>query len=100
MKLKEQEMNSYTESRRTQIQEMELKLHNEVIEEIRKVVHNKAVLEGYTVVLDMSSDALNNIGFVIYSQPNLDITESVIQDLNRGYRKNAKDPAGAAASEK
>ena len=45
-------------------------------------------------------DALNNIGFVIYAQPNLDITESVIQDLNRRYRKNAKDPAGAAASEK
>ena len=33
-------------------------------------------------------------------QPSLDITESVIQDLNRGYRKNAKDPAGAAASGK
>ena len=100
LKLKEQEMLSYTESRKTQLQEMEVKLRGEVIEDIRKVVHNKAVLEGYTVVLDMSSDALSNVGFVIYAQPNLDITESVIQDLNRGYRKNAKDPAGAAATDK
>lgn len=100
LKLKEQEMLSYTESRKTQIQEMESRLRGEVIEEIRKVVHNTAVLEGYTIVLDQSGDALNNIGFVIYAQPNLDITDSVIQDLNRGYRKNAKDPAGAATSDK
>lgn len=97
--LKEQEMRSYTESRATQIQEMQTKLRDEVIADIRKVVHNKAVLEGYTLVLDLSGDAQDNVGFVIYSQSNLDITESVIQDLNRGYRKNAKDPAGAAASD-
>jgi len=98
--LKEQEMRSYTESRATQIQEMQTKLRDEVIEDIRRVVHNKAVLEGYTLVLDLSGDAQDNVGFVIYSQSNLDITESVIQDLNRGYRKNAKDPAGAAATDK
>jgi len=95
--LKEQELNSYKENRQAQISEMSLKMREEVLEEIRKVVHNKAVLEGYTVVLDKSGSALSDVGFVIYFQPNLDITESVIQDLNRGYRKNAKDPATAAA---
>ena len=100
LKLKEQEMTSYQESRKEQLREMYSKLRGEVVEEIRKVVHNKAVLEGYTIVLDKSGESLNDIGFVIYFQPNLDITESVIQDLNRGYRKNAKDPAGAAASDK
>ena len=100
LKLKEQEMTSYTESRKTQIRDMYTKLRGEVVEEIRKAVHNKAVLEGYTIVLDQSGESLNDVGFVIYVQPNLDITESVIQDLNRGYRKNAKDPAAAAASDK
>ena len=100
LKLKEQEMTSYSESRKTQIRDMYTKLRNEVVEEIRKAVHNKAVLEGYTIVLDQSGESLNDVGFVVYVQPGLDITDSIIQDLNRGYRKNAKDPAGAAASNK
>ena len=100
LKLKEQEMTSYSESRKTQIRDMYTKLRNEVVEEIRKAVHNKAVLEGYTIVLDQSGESLNDVGFVVYIQPGLDITDSIIQDLNRGYRKNAKDPAGAAAADK
>ena len=100
LKLKEQEMTSYSEGRKTQIRDMYTKLRGEVVEEIRKAVHNKAVLEGYTIVLDQSGESLNDVGFVIYVQPGLDITDSIIQDLNRGYRKNAKDPAGAAASDK
>ena len=100
LKLKEQEMTSYTESRKTQIRDMYTKLRDEVVDEIRKAVHNKAVLEGYTIVLDQSGGSMDDIGFVIYFQPGLDITDAIIQDLNRGYRKNAKDPAGAAASDK
>ena len=99
LKLKEQEMTSYTESRKTQIRDMYTKLRDEVIDEIRKAVHNKSVLEGYTIVLDQSGGSMDDIGFVIYVQPGLDITDAIIQDLNRGYRKNAKDPADAAASE-
>jgi Skp family chaperone for outer membrane proteins len=98
LKLKEQEMTSYSESRKTQIRDMYTKLRGEVVDEIRKAVHNKAVLEGYTIVLDQSGESLNDVGFVVYVQPGHDITDAIIQDLNRGYRKNAKDPAGAAAS--
>ena len=97
--LKEQEINSYKESRTTQIRDMFEKMREEVLDEIRKAVHNKAVLEGYTIVLDRSGNAMDDVGFVIYYQPNLDITESIIQELNRGYRKNAKDPVGAAESD-
>ena len=100
LKLKEQEMTSYTESRKTQIRDMYTKLRGEVVDEIKKAVHNKAVLEGYTIVLDQSGESLNDVGIVIYVQPGLDITDSIIQDLNRGYRKNAKDPARAAESDK
>ena len=97
LKLKEQEMTSYTESRKDQIREMYTKLRGEVVDEISKAVHNKAVLEGYTIVLDKSGISLSDVQLVVYFQPNLDITDSVVQDLNRGYRKNAKDPAAAAS---
>ena len=97
LKLKEQELTSYKESRKAQLNEMHEKLRTELIDEIKQVVHNKAVLEGYTIVLDKSGTSLSDVQFVIYFQPNLDITESVVQDLNRGYRKNAQDPAAAAS---
>lgn len=97
LKLKEQELTSYKESRKAQLNEMHEKLRNELIDEIKQVVHNKAVLEGYTIVLDKSGTSLSDVQFLVYFQPNLDITESVVQDLNRGYRKNAQDPAAAAS---
>ena len=97
LKLKEQELTSYKESRKAQLNEMHEKLRGELIDEIKQVVHNKAVLEGYTVVLDKSGISLSDVQLVVYFQPNLDITDSVVQDLNRGYRKNAKDPAAAAS---
>ena len=96
LKLKEQEMTSYTEGRKEQLRDMYAKLRGEVVDDIRKAVHNKAVLEGYTIVLDKSGESLNDVEFVVYVQPKLDITEAIVQDLNRGYRKDAKDPAGAA----
>ena len=97
LKLKEQELTSYKESRKAQLNEMHEKLRTELIDEIKQVVHNKAVLEGYTIVLDKSGISLSDVQLVVYFQPNLDITDSVVQDLNRGYRKNAKDPAAAAS---
>ena len=50
-------------------------------------------------MLDKSEDPLRGIEFVIYAQPGLDITDSVIQNLNRGYRKDAKNPADAEKKE-
>ena len=92
---KEQERKSYIENSVLRLQEMEEKLRGEVVDDIKKVVHNIAVLEGYTLVLDKSDNPLTGVGFVIYVQPNLDITETAIQNLNRGYRKDAKNPADA-----
>lgn len=92
---KDQEIKSYVENRVLQLREMRENLRRDVIGDIQKTVHNIAVLEGYTLVLDKSGKALSDTDFILYVQPNLEITESVIQNLNRGYRKDAKNPADA-----
>ena len=97
---KEQEIKSYVESRVLQLREMQEKLRGDVIGDIQKTVHNTAVLEGYTLVLDKSGKGLSDTDFILYVQPNLEITESVIQNLNRGYRKDAKNPADAETGNK
>lgn len=90
---KDQERKSYIENSVIRLQEMREKLRGDVIKDIQKAAQNIAVIEGYSLVLDKSEDPLRGISFVIYSQPSLDITETVIQNLNRGYRTNAKNPA-------
>ena len=85
----------YVESSVLRLQEMREKLRGEVIEDIQKAVRNAAVLEGYTIVLDKSVQPLNEMSLVVYVQSGLEITETIIQNLNRGYRKDAKDPADA-----
>ncbi len=97
LQLKEQEVKSYADDRKAQITKLYDDMRNEVIDEIKQCVRTKAVLAGYLLVLDLSGASLNELSTVIYYQNNLDITESVIQDLNRGYRKNAADPVNAAS---
>lgn len=89
---KEQERKSYIENSIIRLREMQENLRGDVIKDIQKAAQNIAVIEGYSLVLDKSEDPLRGISFVIYSQPSLDITETVIRNLNRGYRTNAKDP--------
>lgn len=92
LQIKEQELKSYAEERKTLLDKMQEDLRNEVLTEIKRCVRNHAVLYGYALVLDSSGDSLNDVSMVIFFQDKLDITESVITDLNRGYRTNAKDP--------
>lgn len=89
---KEQELKSYNEDSVIRLRDLIEKLRDDVIKDIQKAAQNIAVIEGYSLVLDKSEDPLRGISFVIYAQPSLDITEKVIQNLNRGYRTNAKDP--------
>ena len=49
-------------------------MRGDIIKDIQKAAQNIAVIEGYTLVLDKSEDPLRGISFVIYAQPNLDIT--------------------------
>ena len=92
MARQEQELRSYNEDSIIRLREMLERMRGDIIKDIQKAAQNIAVIEGYTLVLDKSEDPLRGISFVLYAQSNLDITEKVIQNLNRGYRTNAKDP--------
>ena len=92
MARKEQELRSYNEDSIIRLREMLERMRGDIIKDIQKAAQNIPVIEGYTLVLDKTEDPLRGISFVIYSQPSLDITETVIRNLNRGYRTNAKNP--------
>ena len=91
LKRKELEINEYNRSRQKLLKEQFDKKRAEVIAEIRQVISNKCMLEGWTMALDKSGVTLNDMPVVLYSVSSVDITKSVLDDLNRAYRPGKKD---------
>lgn len=93
IKRKEAEINEYKESRQKQLKESFDSQRREVLREIKKVVQNKAILENLSLVLDKSGVTLNDLPLVLYNSPAIDLTQSVLDELNRAYKP---DPAKQA----
>jgi outer membrane protein len=64
-----------------------------ILDEIRKLVEERAKAENYDFVFDKSGMSTSQVPLVLYSKDATDITPSLLKDLN----KNA--PAGSTAAE-
>ncbi len=93
IKKKENELKDYNQSRQKQIKENFEKLRAEVVEEIRTVIRNKCIREGWTLVLDKSGVSLNDLPLVLYHTPETDLTQDILEDLNRVYRSGNQKKA-------
>lgn len=100
LEMKEREIREYNLTRQQKLKEMGETSRTEVLDEIRKTIINKSILQGYTLVLDKSGHSLNDTQLVVFHAPSMDITDEILRDLNRGYKKNAKNPVGAPTDEK
>lgn len=91
--VRQSELKNYNQSRAEQIRNIYEKQRNDILEEIRKVVQTRAVLLGFQLVLDRSGSTSNEISSVVYHMPQMDITQSVLDELNKAYRMtvSAKD---------
>ena len=87
--VRQSELKNYNQSRAEQIRNVYEKQRNDILEEIRKVVQTRAVLLGYQLVLDRSGSTSNEISAVVYHMPQMDITQSVLDDLNKAYHMSA-----------
>jgi len=90
IKRKETEITDYNKTRQKQLKDSFEAQRRTIIREIRKVVQNKAILEGWTLILDKSGISLNDIPVVLYNSPEIDLTQSILDELNRTYRSESK----------
>lgn len=81
---KKVEIEQYSQEKTRQLKELETKKREEILKEINQEVKRRATLEGYSLVLDSSGKTLNAIPSIIYFNSQMDITEPVLRDLNRG----------------
>ena len=93
---KDRELSEFNTTRQKQLREDYEKICKDLIEEIRRIVQQKAVIEGYSLILDQSS--LNPT--VLYFSPAVpDLTESTLEELNRAYRSDASSTSESDASQ-
>lgn len=80
VKRKENELKEYNQSRQAQLKQHFDKLRAEVLQEIKQVVRNKCILEGWTLVFDKAGHTLNDLPLIIYNSPEIDLTKSVLDE--------------------
>jgi len=88
---KEAEMTQYHREKQDQLKDEYEKNRASILGEIKKEIARRSALEGYTLVLDKSGKTFNNIPVVMHNSPAIDITDSVLEELNRGHKPKKDD---------
>ena len=95
----EQEIQEFKNSREKQLQEQAVRMRNQIVEEIMKVVSDHVKDKHFDMVFDKSGQSLNGVQFVLYSQDNMDFSDDVITTLNKN-RPAAPAAVSPAATRK
>jgi outer membrane protein len=90
----ENEIKEFKQTREKQLQEQAVRMRNQIVEEIMKLVSDKVKSDGYDLVLDKSGQSLNGVMIVLYSKDNMEFSDDIVSSLNKNK------PAGAAATPK
>lgn len=78
---KEKEIKEFSERREQQIQMQVARMSQTLMDEIQQVIVEYAKQEGLSAVIDSSSRRAA-VGVFIYTHPDVDITETILRELN------------------
>ncbi len=78
-------------NRERELKDQQNRVRGTIVDEITKVIQDKAKRDGYSLVVDRTGLTLSGVSAFIFVQDSLDITAEVIKTLN------ATAPAGASA---
>lgn len=84
----EQERRGFVERQLKSLQEQMKMRSAKIMEEITKVTEDIATKGSYDLILDKSAQALRSNQVLVYSKPSMDITPSVMKELNKNAPKD------------
>jgi outer membrane protein len=87
-----QTLNEMKNNRERELREQQGRVRGAIVDEILKVVQDLAKRDGYHLIVDKAGNTLSGVSAFLYVQDTLDITSSVVKELNKSA------PAGAAAA--
>jgi outer membrane protein len=84
----EREMAEFRSRREHQLQEQVMRMRKGILDEIKKVVVEKARRDNYDLVFDKSGLGVNGVPFLLHSKDAVDFSKDVIEELNAGNAGN------------
>lgn len=96
---KEKEIRKYEETRKKQLMDTERRVRNRIVGEIRDALKAYAIEQGYTAVIDSSGQSLNAVESIVYHDPRLEITDQILEILNKGADQAAPIELDASDAE-
>ena len=94
----EREIQEFKGSREKQLQEQAVRMRNQIVEEIMKLVNDKVKSDNYDLVFDKSGQSLNGVQIVLYSADKMEFSEDIIASLNKNRPSAAAAASGNAAT--
>jgi outer membrane protein len=88
----EKSVKQFEQQARTSIGEMEKRMRDKIVGEIREVVNARAKAGGFTLVFDLAAVTAYQTPIILYSAGENDLTESIIKEIN------ANAPPGSLTS--
>ncbi len=86
LEAKQAELQQYDKEKSEQLKEEYEKMRKELLSDIRKSIARYAKQEGYVIVLDSSGNTVNDIPIISYYQPEMDITDQILEIINVGAK--------------
>ncbi len=84
LKAKQLELRQYNREKHAQLRKQEDKMRKDLISEIRRAIARFAKERGINIIFDYSGRTLNNLASVIYFEPESDVTDEVLEVINKG----------------
>lgn len=86
----ESKIRRFDESRRKQLDDQSRRMRKRIVDEIRVAIQNFAKVQGYQAVVDSSGQSLNGVEMVLHTDAKIDITDQVLEQLNKGKPEDDK----------
>ncbi len=80
----EQKIRRMEQQRRKQLEEQQQRMRKRIVNEISEIIETYAREQNYLMVIDSSGQSLNGVSVLLYAAPKLDITDELLEMLNKG----------------
>ena len=91
----EQTIGTFERGARAKLGEKQRRKRDTILEEIRAMINGKAKSNGYTMVVDVAAESINNTPVILFNTMENDITESYLSGpQRRRSRRSAEVPRG------
>lgn len=95
----EAKIRRFDESRRKQLDDQSRRMRKRIVDEILEAIKSYAQTEGLFAVVDSSAQSLNGVECILYNDAKADITDTILDVLNKGKGGEAGATESAPAKE-